>query len=311
MNTHFQARPLVFGEVLYDVFESGREVLGGAPFNVAWHLRGFGLDPLFVGRVGVDERGEQAREQMAHWSLDASAVQDDLVHATGVVHARVENGAPSYEIVADRAWDFVDADRALAEMRLHEVSMLYHGTLALRSPRSRRSLERLRAAIDAPIFCDVNLRDPWTPLELAHECLAAARIAKLNDQELALLTNADCEREESCIEAAQLLRARHALELVVVTRGEHGALAVCDGEHWSADAHPIEHLVDTVGAGDAFSAVLMIGRIEAWPMSVTLARASRFAAAICAIQGATTDDGQLHRSQRELWKKEEESDDAL
>lgn len=311
MNNHFQARPLVFGEVLYDVFEDEREVLGGAPFNVAWHLRGFGLDPLFVGRVGVDERGERAREQMAHWNLDSSAVQDDLVHDTGVVHARVENGAPRYEIVADRAWDFVDGDRALAEMRLHEISMLYHGTLALRGPRSRRSLERMRAAIEAPVYCDVNLRDPWTPIELVHESLAAAQIAKLNDEELARLTRADCSDAAVCIEAAQVLRARHALELVVVTRGEYGAVAVSDGEHWSIDAHPIEHLVDTVGAGDAFSAVLMIGWIEAWPMPVTLARASRFAAAICAVRGATTDDRRLHLSHRELWDKEEESHDAL
>ena len=188
--------------------------------------------------------------------------------------------------------------------------MLYHGTLALRSPRTRRALERMRDAIEAPVFCDVNLRDPWTPLERAHECLAAARIAKLNGEELALLTDLPCETAEDCVAAAQSLRERHTLEWVVVTRGDQGAIAVDADRHVAVDAHPPESLVDTVGAGDAFAAVLMVGLLEDWPMSTTLERAARFAAAICAIQGATTDDLLLHRSHRERWTHEEENSDV-
>ena len=37
----------VFGEVLFDVFPDGKQVLGGAPFNVAWHLQAFGIAPYF------------------------------------------------------------------------------------------------------------------------------------------------------------------------------------------------------------------------------------------------------------------------
>ena len=49
-----RARPAVFGEVLFDCFADGTRVLGGAPFNVAWHLQAFGEAPLFVSRVGDD-----------------------------------------------------------------------------------------------------------------------------------------------------------------------------------------------------------------------------------------------------------------
>lgn len=311
MHTHFQARPVVFGEVLFDVFDDGREVLGGAPFNVAWHLRGFGLDPLFVGRVGADERGELVRERMSHWNLDASAVQDDLVHATGEVRAHVEGGSPHYEILSDRAWDFVDGDRALAELRLHEVSLLYHGTLALRSPRSRATFERVRAAIDTPILCDVNLREPWTPLARAHESLAGASIAKLNDDELGLLTGQACRDDAPCLDAAHLLRERHGLDLVVVTRGARGAVAISADQQVSVPAEEPPRMVDTVGAGDAFASVFMVGLLEKWPLRVTLRRATRFASAICAIQGATTDDPELHRSHRERWQREEEDPDAV
>ena len=54
-------QPVVFGEVLFDIFPDGSRVLGGAPFNVAWHLQAFGCAPLFVSRIGEDENGEQVR----------------------------------------------------------------------------------------------------------------------------------------------------------------------------------------------------------------------------------------------------------
>ena len=300
------ARPVIFGEVLFDRFDDGREVLGGAPFNVAWHLRGFGLDPLFVGRVGTDEQGETVRDRMAEWGMDAAALQDDLSHATGLVKATVEDGKPRYEIVEDRAWDFLDTDRAAAEVRLHEHAFLYHGSLALRSPRTREALERIRSAVEAPIFCDVNLRPPHTPLDRVRTLLDRADLAKMSDEELTELGGEPCADRESCVEAAVALRARHDLQLVLVTLGENGAFTVEESGVTHADAAPIENMVDTVGAGDAFAAVFLLGIVHDWPRDLTLRRAASFAATVCGLQGATTEDTEIYRSHLSDW----ENDDA-
>ncbi len=48
----------VFGEVLFDCFPNGKQVLGGAPFNVAWHLQALGDDPTFISQIGDDTLGK-------------------------------------------------------------------------------------------------------------------------------------------------------------------------------------------------------------------------------------------------------------
>ncbi len=77
--TSSQQRPIIFGEVLYDTFPDDAAVLGGAPFNVAWHLQGFGLQPLFISRVGTDELGAQVIADMQAWGMDLRGVQRDSI----------------------------------------------------------------------------------------------------------------------------------------------------------------------------------------------------------------------------------------
>ena len=84
-------RPLVFGEVLFDCFPDGAEVLGGAPFNVAWHLQGFGQEPLFVSRIGDDIRGNQIRAAMSDWGMSLSGLQLDTSHATRIAAGMVNS----------------------------------------------------------------------------------------------------------------------------------------------------------------------------------------------------------------------------
>ncbi|OQX46150.1 MAG: carbohydrate kinase, partial [Candidatus Sedimenticola endophacoides] len=103
-------RPLIFGEVLFDDFPDGSRVLGGAPFNVAWNLQALGARPLLISRVGNDALGRSIREQMQHWGMDLSAMQLDSAHPTGTVEVRIDDGEPSYEIVAPCAYDFIRFD---------------------------------------------------------------------------------------------------------------------------------------------------------------------------------------------------------
>ena len=126
-----QTAPVIFGEVLYDCFPDGSQVLGGAPFNVAWHCQAFGLQPLFISRVGNDSPGEKVVAAMQNWGMNTEGLQIDSDHATGRVNVSFNNNEPSYDIVENSAWDFLNS-QALPE--LNKDSILYHGSLALRNP---------------------------------------------------------------------------------------------------------------------------------------------------------------------------------
>ena len=276
-------RPLIFGEVLYDRFPDGSVVLGGAPFNVALHLQAFGAEPLFLSRVGDDPLGRRIRDTMHAWDMDTAGLQMDSAHATGSVEVRIDNDEPSFDIVARRAYDFVQLD---ALPPLGDAPLLYHGSLALRSADNRETLARILSRTGAPVFVDVNLRPPWWELEQLTSMLRNARWAKLNENELEILAPGGNDIHSR----ARVLQEDSSLDLVIVTLGAEGALArTRDGRHSRVRPEPSLRLVDTVGAGDAFSAVSLLGLLRDWDLSTTLQRAQAFAGAVVGIRGATPE----------------------
>jgi fructokinase len=279
--------PVIFGEVLFDCFPD-RRVLGGAPFNVAWNLHGLVQDPLFVGAVGDDEPGAEVGRIMEAWGMDRSGLQVDPAHPTGRVQVSLEGGEPRYEIVPDQAYDHIRTTPALQALRGRESDILYHGSLALRSPESRGTLAAIRERLGGRVFVDVNLRDPWWDAASVQAMLAGATWAKLNQDELYALAPGEYD---SLQRRASGLLERFGLEAVIVTRAADGALVVTDdGTAISRPAPAVEDLVDTVGAGDAFSAVTLMGLLSGWNWEVSLDRAAVFAARVCTLRGATTTD---------------------
>jgi len=103
-----EQRPVMFGEVLFDMFPDGSVVLGGAPFNVAWHLQAFGLSPLLISRVGADALGRQVSAAMQEWGMDRSGLQLDSAHPTGTVSISFSDGEPKFDIVPNRAFDYIE-----------------------------------------------------------------------------------------------------------------------------------------------------------------------------------------------------------
>jgi len=293
--------PLVFGEVLFDSFADGQEVLGGAPFNVAWHLCGFGLAPLMISRVGADSRGEAVLATMRRWGMSTEGIQIDHDRPTGLVTCTVAGGNTSFEIQSDQAYDFIDDEAARAATAEIDAPVFYHGTLALRSEASHTALTNLRDSIAAPVFVDVNLRPPWWRLETVLDCLGGARWAKVNEEELAEILSRELDRG-NLVSAAGELATEHLLGGVIVTRGEHGALWVeASGVRHDVTPEPVTDFVDAVGAGDAFAAVAVLGLLRGWPVATVLERATAFAAEICRRQGATTFDPQLYEHTQGSW----------
>lgn len=296
-----QGRPVIFGEVLYDVFPDGHQVLGGAPFNVAWHLQGLGERPLFISRVGDDDLGSAIREAMHAWGMDTRGLQTDLEQPTGTVRVSFERGQPGYDILHPSAYDVIDAGEALALIHAENTALICHGSLIARHPLSRSTLEMLRREAGLPCFVDINLRTPWWDLDRIARLLHGVRWLKLNDEELAQLSGRELDSEMELFKAARDLQARHHLDSVLITRGALGALLLENNETLSSAPVTVESVADTVGAGDAFSAVSLLGLLRGWPAELRLRRALEFAAAICRIRGATTEDKALYQEYSRQW----------
>lgn len=288
----------IFGEVLYDVFPDGQQVLGGAPFNVAWHAQAFGLAPHFISRVGTDATGDRVIAAMRAWGMHLDGLQQDPVHPTGRVQVSLTaDNEPAYDIVADSAYDFIDA---AALPPGGDCRLLYHGTLALRNPVSRRALEALKRTAASGTFVDVNLRAPWWNRDdVVAQLLAGVRWTKLNSHELGLLVP-----EAAGTEAAiELFMRRYAPELLIVTQGDAGALAVSHaGETVRAAPDRRHAVVDTVGAGDAFASVVLLGVMRRWPLPQIMQRAQSFASAIVGRRGATVNDMAFYEPFLEHWE---------
>ncbi len=271
----------VFGEVLFDCFPSGERVLGGAPFNVAWHLQAFGDNPVFISQVGDDALGQEIRAAMTDWNMNLTAIKTDPGHPTGNVNVKLIGSEPHYTIMPDCAYDFI----APMEIgHLPKQSILYHGTLALRNQVSRTALLELTQNQDVSIFLDVNLRSPWWTAEEVNQYIAKARWVKLNENELRELGFYATDYRQAMSD----FQARFPVELVILTLGDKGAMVRSrDGKYEKIEPEPITDIVDTVGAGDAFSAVFIHGIALGWPLAKILIEAQQFAAKIIKMRGAT------------------------
>lgn len=296
MSSGNDPRPLIFGEVLFDRFPDGSAILGGAPFNVAWHLQAFGLGPLFISSVGTDLLGEQVRYAMQEWGMDLSGLQTDTHYPTGVVDVSFRQGEPQYHIVPDSAWDYILHEGLPA---LPATGLLYHGSLALRQDVSRTSWQWLKQQTTVPRFVDINLREPWWNPETIGHLLAGVHWLKINIDELAQIVPQARDTEGRIHHLFDSL----PLAWLIVTQGEAGALAFsAQGERLQVRPEQAAQVLDTVGAGDAFSSVLIVGLLKGWPMEQTLRYAQQFAGAVVGLRGATSRERDFYQSFIESWQ---------
>jgi len=287
-------RLCIFGEVLFDHFPDGKHVLGGAPFNVAWHLQAFGQAPYFISRVGNDAEGETVRAAMREWGMDIDGLQTDTERPTGRVDISFVDGEPAYDIVEHCAYDSVASSQLGVECRL-----LYHGSLALREPAPRQALKQLLQCGPEIVFVDVNLRPPWWQREQVLDMLHAAHWVKLSGDELVQLSPS----AEASEPLAPGFLAECGLNGLVVTHGAQGAEVLTDtGEHIEVRPDSDVEIVDTVGAGDAFAAVMILGLARGWGLGVTLQRAQTFASRLVGNRGATVSDMVFYRPFIDEWK---------
>ncbi len=279
------------GEVVWDIF-TDRQILGGAPLNVAYHLQSLNMEVMFISRVGTDALGESTVEHIQTLGLSTAGIQIDNLLPTGRVNVTVdEHNEPHFDIVAPAAWDNIDTLDALqvvAEKCPGSFHLVY-GTLAQRNAISRKAIHALRQKAEL-CFYDVNLRPPFTTEELVLESLEISDIVKMNDNEICTVAGWLSIPFENPKEAARAILERYNLKLLVVTAGAHGAWLVDKDNYYEHPGFPAT-IADTVGAGDAFFAALIEGYINDYPPSDCLARANKRGSYVASRNGATPEMG--------------------
>jgi len=273
---------LCVGEVLWDSLPTGL-FLGGAPFNVACHLRASGLPATIVSRVGADRLGEEVLERAARYGVGTDLVQVDPVLPTGFVKVALDAaGNAKYEILEPVAWDAIALDDALLR-RASEARAIVFGCLAQRNAITRGTLERLWETEALRVF-DVNLRPPYDDAAIVRRSLAHADIVKINDHELAQLA-AWFGGRSGLRDAAADVAETFGCRMVCVTRGGSGAALWRDGRWTEHPGYRVE-VQDTVGAGDAFLAAFLAGLIAGEEDRALLQHANLIGAYVATQPGA-------------------------
>lgn len=291
---------LSIGEILFDMFPRGRR-LGGAAFNFAFHIHRLDGPVRFLSRIGDDPEGRAIRNFLEAQRFPAADLQLDRHKPTGrVTVALDEAGGPSFDILPGVAYDDITTTASIERFVAQDCRLIYFGSLVQRTANGARTVRRILGRRRPRTKClfDVNLRPGCFHADILEDALHETDVLKLNEDELATLArmNAMGGGTEDKVAA---LRQRFAIELVALTRGERGSSLFSD--HGRHDFQPSGAVAvkDTVGAGDAFAAMLAIGYLRAWPAERMLTAANRLAAAICGVQGAVPADPAFYDGLRE------------
>ena len=309
------------GEVLWDLLPTGHQ-LGGAPTNFAYHVHALGTQvraqAKVITRVGDDDYGREILRRFVEMGLDTTTIQVDKTAPTGTAKVEIStDGQTHFTIQENVAWDFLaPIDEALAAAR--RADAICFGTLAQRSAPSRATIQQLVAASPANMLrvLDINLRQPFYLRGVIEESLQLANVLKLNDEELSILAEmfnlaaspkscgADAPVRVSAAEQSSVptgacaadqikrqikcLAKTFGLRLVALTRGANGSLLYQESEkRWSDyPSRPIK-VVDTVGAGDSFTAALVLGLLRKKDLDEINEIANEVARYVCSQPGAT------------------------
>jgi fructokinase len=247
---------LSFGEILFDIIE-GQNHLGGAPLNFAAHLARLGASSSIFSKVGNDALGKTAIDRIKKFGIETKFIEVDEKKATGTVEVELTNGQPDYTIKEHVAYDYIDFNEKEEDLLSSDFDVLYFGTLAQRNEQSRKALSQL---IDQKkykhIFYDVNLRKGFYSAEIINHSLIYCTILKLNNEEVEVLSKLLFQKEFSIQQFSHEVEKKYNISIVVITAGDKGCYIYENGELNFVKGYPA-NVVDTVGAGDSFSAAFI------------------------------------------------------
>ncbi|MGZ3838577.1 MAG: carbohydrate kinase family protein [Flavisolibacter sp.] len=271
-----------FGEVLWDILPSG-PLPGGAPMNVAYHLKKLGVNPALITKIGRDDYGKELVNILSSCGVSTAFFDVDENHATGMVYANMnDHHEVVYDIVYPAAWDFIEWKEEYREL-MKQARYFVFGSLASRNKMSSDTLMQLLELAKIKVL-DINLRPPHFHPAKVELLLQYADIVKMNEAELELITDWSGQFN-SMEDRIKLVQDRFNIETIIVTKGGEGAVVNHRG---ILHEHPGFKVIvaDTIGSGDAFLAGFLSQMDKGAPVSEALAFASAIGAFIATRPGA-------------------------
>ena len=273
------------GEVLWDMLPEGKQ-LGGAPANFAYQVSQCAFPTMLISAVGDDALGEEIRSTLKEKGVDA--VLPTVPYPTGTVEVTLDDkGVPQYQISEGVAWDNIPWNDEIKQIAEHTATVCF-GTLVQRSEQSRKTIEAFIAATpeESVKVCDVNLRGEYYSKDVIEWSMKVSDVVKVNAEELVEVCRVlGVEYDDQHLVARKLIDD-YKLEMLIVTCGTEGSYVYCNDENASCLPTPQVEVVDTVGAGDAFTAIFVAGMLGGLEMRWAHMLAVEAAAYVCTQSGA-------------------------
>lgn len=273
-----------FGEALFDCFPEGAK-LGGAPANFAYHVSQFGFDALAISALGSDKFGDRARSEFDEKGL--TYIMPTVEYPTGTVLVEIDDdGVPTYEIKTNVAWDNIPFTPEMEAVAKNARAVCF-GTLAQRNVVSRNTLQKFLDATpsDCLKIYDINLRQNFYTKEIIEDSLNTCDVLKINDEELVFLSRLfgypGLDIENKC----WLLLGKYNLKMLILTCGVNGSYVFAPKKH-SFVSTPKVDVVDTVGAGDSFTASFTAAILKGKSIEEAHKHAVGVSAFVCTQNGA-------------------------
>lgn len=271
---------LGIGEIVWDCLPGGRK-LGGAPVNFAYHCQQLGVESYPISAVGEDALGDETLQQCRSYGLCTDYIDRNFLPTSRVLVTLDTAGVPSYEIVENVAWDALEATSKVLSLAARADAVCW-GSLAQRSAGSRSAIMEILEAVpmDAIRVFDINMRQKYYSRDVIEASLEKATILKLNEDELPLVLN--------LIGAKGIddIIMRYSLDYLIYTSGASFSEIYSPQGLVSHIETPKVDVVDTVGAGDCFTAAFITSILNGSKPSEAHAKAVCMSAWLCTLPGA-------------------------
>ena len=270
------------GEILWDMLPGGK-ALGGAPANFAYHASRLGEEGWAVSAIGDDPLGAEIMDIVTRKKLRHIIAVTDK--PTGTVQVELDDkGVPGYNIKEDVAWDNIPFTPEMEALAARADAVCF-GSLVQRMASRDSVLRFLRATRpEALRVFDINLRQHYYSREVIDESLKLADILKINDEEIRIVADMFGLGDDDTA-ACRALIARYGLQLVILTKGADGSEVITEDESFPQKAGKVK-VVDTVGAGDSFTAAFVVAYLRGLSLSDAQRLANETAAYVCSCKGA-------------------------
>ena len=285
------------GEILFDIYPDHKK-LGGAPLNFIYHIKKLTDNGNIISRVGKDVLGNKATNELKQANISLDYIQQDNQHSTGKANVTInEEGEPEFNIDSDSAFDYIELIDETENLISSETDCLYFGTLAQRSEVSRNTIQSLFNR-GVKYFADLNLRENFYDEDILTSTLQAADFLKANYQEMHILNDFLLQSDYNTEKVAYELMEKFGINMIAVTGGKDGSSIFENGKRFDHSSVDVK-VIDTTGAGDAFSEILCIGYLQGQENTFINKLANEFANEICKFEGALPKNDRIYEEFRE------------